>query len=161
MALALVDSSAIIAYLVADDALHEGAVQAIESAMRGGKSLAMSAVSWSETLHGALLGYLPEAALRGFVEDFGIEILDVDVEVAEHASALQKAYRDTSRREPRPRLRTPDALILATSVVYAEIDTVIGRDEQWTKVPGVKAEIALLQAVRQRLTSDPPPAVEN
>ena len=146
MALALVDSSAIVAYLVADDALHDGAVEAIESAMRGGNSLAMSAVSWAETLHGALLGYLPEAVLRSFVADFGIEILDVDAEIAEQAAALQKAYRDTSRREPRPKLRTPDALILGTSVVYAEIDTVIGGDAQWTKVPGVQAEIALLQA---------------
>ncbi len=145
MAVALVDSSAIIAYLVEDDALHEGAVRAIESAMRGGKSLAMSAVTWSETLHGALLGYLPEAALREFAGDFGIEVLDVDVDVAEQAAALQKAYRDTSTREPRPKLRTPDALILATSLVYRDVDTVIGGDAKWTKIPGVEAEIALLE----------------
>jgi predicted nucleic acid-binding protein len=145
VAVALVDSSAIIAYLVGDDALHGSAVQAIESAMRAGKSLAMSAVTWSETLHGALLGYFPEAELREFVEDFGIEILDVDAEIAEQAAASQKAYRDTSQKEPRPRLRTPDALILATSLIYAEIDTVIGGDEKWSKVPGIEAEIARVE----------------
>jgi hypothetical protein len=41
--------------------------------MRSGKSLAMSAVTWSETLHGGLLGSLPAAALREFAGDFGIE----------------------------------------------------------------------------------------
>jgi hypothetical protein len=71
----------------------------------------------------------------------------VDVHVAEQAAALQKAYRDTSLREPRPRLRTPDALILASSVVYSEIATVTGGDEKWAKVPGLEAEIALLQTV--------------
>lgn len=145
MAVALVDSSAIIAYLVEDDALHAGAVEAIESAMRDGASLAMSAVTWSETLHGALLGYVPERVLRDFVEGFGIEILAVDADVAEQAASLQKAYRATSRKEPRPRLRTPDALILATSLVYADIDVIIGGDAKWTRVPGVDAEIVRLE----------------
>lgn len=148
MAVALVDSSAIIAYLVQGDALHESAVSAIESAMRAGKSLAMSAVTWSETLHGALLGYFPEAALREFVQDFGIEILAVDAAVAEQAVALQKAFRNTAKKEPRPKLRTPDALILATSLIHPQIDTVIGGDEKWTTVPGLEARIALLREDR-------------
>jgi len=112
--------------------------------MVAGNSLAMSAVTWSETLHGALLGYYPEAELRELVADFGIEILDVDVKVAEQAAALQKAYRETSTKEPRPKLRTPDALILATSLVYADVEIVLGGDEKWTKVPGVDAQIVLL-----------------
>jgi predicted nucleic acid-binding protein len=144
VAVALVDSSAIIAYLIEDDTLHDGAVKAIESAMRAGRSLAMSAVTWSETLHGALLGYFPEAALRELVEDFGIDILAVDAAVAEQAASLQKAYRNTTKKEPRPKLRTPDALILATSLIHPEIEMVIGGDEKWIKVPGVGVEIALL-----------------
>ena len=146
MAVALVDTSAVVAYLVEGDALHAGAVDAIESAMRGGTSLVMSAVSWSELLHGALLGYLPEPALRELVADFGIEILAVDVEVAEEAAALQKRYREARGSDSRAKLRTPDALILATSLVYADITTLIGGDEQWTKVPGVDVEIATLSA---------------
>jgi predicted nucleic acid-binding protein len=145
VAVALVDSSAIIAYLIEDDALHDSAVDAIESAMRAGTSLAMSAVTWSETLHGALLGYFPQAELREFVADFGIAILAVDAAVAEQAAALQKAYRNTTKKVPRPRLRTPDALILATSLIYPEIDTVVGGDEKWTKVPGLEASIRLLE----------------
>lgn len=147
MAVALVDSSAIIAYLVEGDPLHRSAAQAIESEMRGGRSLAMSAVTWSETLHGALLGYFPEAELREFVQDFGLEILDVDADVAEQAAALQKPYRDTVTRSPRPKLRTPDALILASSLVYAGIDTVIASDEKWAKVPGVEASLIIVTEI--------------
>ena len=49
---------------------------------------------------------------------------------------MQKAYRETSKKQPRPRLRTPDALILATSLIYAEIDTVIGGDIRIV-IPGI------------------------
>lgn len=144
MAVALLDSSAVVAYLIEGDALHDDAVQAIESAVSAGTALAISAVTWSEVLNGALLGYLPEDELREFVADFGIEILDVDVDVAEQGAALQKAYRQTSKKEPRPKLRTPDALILATSVVYSDVEIVVCGDEKWTKIPGVDAEIILI-----------------
>jgi len=144
VAVALLDSSALIAYIVAGDALHADAVEAIESAMSAGTPLAISVVTWSEVLHGALLGHLPEHEPRELVEDFGIAILPVDVEVAELAAALQAGYRSTSKRSPRPWLRTPDALILATSTAYGEIATVICADEQWTRVPGVDAKIVLL-----------------
>ncbi len=148
MAVALVDSSAIIAYLVADDALHDSAVEAIESALRSGRSLAMSAVTWSETLHGALLGHFPEGVLREFADDFGIETLAVDAAVAEQAAALQRAYRDSGKKRPRPTLRTPDALILAAAVIEADIDTVVAGDRKWRNVPGVEATIVLLKEGR-------------
>jgi predicted nucleic acid-binding protein len=138
VAVALLDSPAVVAYLVEGDALHGSAADAIESTMRSGTSLAISAVTWSETLHGALLGHFPEEHLREFVEDFGIAILGVDVEVAEQAAALQKAYRRTGR------LRTPDALILGTSLAYGDVEKVICGDEQWAKVPGVRAEVVRL-----------------
>ncbi len=134
-----------IAYLVAGDALHADAAEAIEAAMSSGNSLAMSAVNWCEVLQGALLGHYLEQKLREFVEDFDITIVPVDRDVAEQAAGLQAAYRATSRRGPRPRLRTPDALILATSVVYADIHTIICGDVKWSKVPGVTADIVLLR----------------
>jgi hypothetical protein len=58
---------------------------------------------------------------------------------------LQRAYRDTSTTEPRPKLRTPDALILASSLLYAGRETVIGGDERCTRVPGIQARIVLLE----------------
>ena len=144
MAVALLDSSAVVAYLVEGDALHADAVEAIESTMKEGSSLAISAVTWAELLHGALLGHLPEDALREFVDDFGIEILPVDGEVAEEAAFLQKTYRETNKKTPRPKLRTPDALILGTSVAR-ELEIVICGDEKWSRVPGVDAKIILIR----------------
>jgi hypothetical protein len=84
--------------------------------------------------------------VRELVEDFGIRILPVDAEIAEKAAGLQAAYRATSTREPRPKLRIPDALILATAAVYDDVDTVIGGAEQWSKVPQVDAEIVILRS---------------
>lgn len=144
MAVALLDSSAIVAYLVADDALHDSAAQTLESTLSTGGALVMSVVTRNELLYGALLGHLPEIALRELARDFGIDVLPVDQRVAEQAALLQKAYRGSRRGTPKPRLRTPDALILATSLVHAEIDTIVAGDAQWKKVPGRDAEIVLL-----------------
>ncbi len=149
MAVALLDSSAIVAYLVADDALHESAAQALESTLSRGGALVMSAVTWNETLYGALLGHLPEGALRELARDFGIDILPVDQAVAEQAAILQRAYRGSRRSAPKPRLRTPDALILATALVHTEIDTIVAGDAQWQKVPGIDADIVLLSERRE------------
>ena len=148
MVVTLLDSSAVVAYLVNDDALHKAAVQTIESAMRVGTSLAISAVTWSELLHGALLGYFPENVLREFLEDFGIAVLAADLAVAEQAAVLQKGYRDSTRRRQQAKLRTPDALILATSLSYPDAGAIIGGDAQWTKVPGLKADIILLEPTK-------------
>ncbi len=148
MAVALLDSSALVAYLIAGDTLHTAAAREIETSVRAGRRLAISAVTWSEVLHGALLGHLPETALRELVADFGVAILAADERVAERAATLQRAYRETRKRAPRPRLRTPDALILATASVYEDVDQVICGDEKWAKVPDVEADVVLLDETR-------------
>jgi len=142
---ALLDSSAVIAYLSGDDALHRDAVPAIERAVVDGATLAISAVTWSELLHGAHRGHGDEETFRGFVTEFGVAILAVDVHVAERSAALQSAYASTGSRRPAPKLRTPDALILATANRYDDIDTVICGDAKWPSVRGVNAEINLMQ----------------
>jgi predicted nucleic acid-binding protein len=147
---ALLDSSAVVAYLYADDALHVDAVDAIEGAMRGGASLAISAVTWAELLNGADIGHQEQEVVRGFIGEFGITILAVDAVVAEQAAALQGAYARTGRGRDRPRLRTPDALILATAATRDDIDAVICGDAKWPKVPGVTQPIRLLRERRTR-----------
>jgi predicted nucleic acid-binding protein len=142
---ALLDSSAVVAYLYADDALHHDAVTAIERTVVVGSTLAISAVTWTELLNGANVGHIDQSTLRGFIADLGIEILPVDVDVAEHAAALQAAYANTAGRRVRPKLRTPDALILGTGNAYDDIDAVICGDVKWSKVPGVDARIELLR----------------
>jgi predicted nucleic acid-binding protein len=145
MAVALLDSSAVIAYIDRGDALHGDAVDAIESAVRPGNTLAISVVSWSELLHGAVLGHHPEAAIREFVQDFGVDILDVDRGTAEHAMSLQASCTATSKKGEQRKLRTPDALILATHKQHADIEHVICGDEKWTKVPGVAPGVITLR----------------
>jgi predicted nucleic acid-binding protein len=147
---ALLDRSAVVAYLYADDSPHAEAVDAIEAAMRGGASLAISAVTWAEVLNGASVGHQEQEVVRGSVGEFGIAILAVDAVVAEQAVALQGAYARTGRGRDRPRMRTPDALILATAATRDDIDAVICGDAKWPKVPGVSRPIRLLRERRTR-----------
>jgi predicted nucleic acid-binding protein len=143
--LTLLDSSAAIAYIDRDDALHHAAASEIEATLRGGSALAISAISWTELLHGAFIGHHDEEGFRRFVTDFGIAILPVDELVAERAAELQADFARSAPRAARRRLRTPDALILATADVDPEIDAVIAGDDQWPKVLGVHARIELLE----------------
>ncbi len=144
MAVALLDSSALIAFLDGDDALHPSAVTVIEELLRAGTRLAISAVTWAEVLNGAYQGHHDERIVRGFVADLGVSILPVDAEVAEHAAFLQSRYAASGSRRETPRLRTPDALILATASLLDTVQTVVCGDGKWRNVPGIAVEIALL-----------------
>jgi predicted nucleic acid-binding protein len=146
MGLTLLDSSVLIAYLDRDDTLHEGAAEAIESALRSGSGLAISAVSWTEILNGAKQGHHDEDAIREVVADFGVEILPVTTVVAEQAARLQAGYAASgSRRRDKPRLRTPDALILATGEVFADVEQVLSGEPKWAKVPGLATPVSLVK----------------
>lgn len=106
-----------VAFLVVRDALRTSAIRAIDDALDRRDNLAMSVVTWNETL----LGDLPKVVLRAFVVDFGIRLLAVEIQAAERAAQLQHAYRQTRKRAPWPRLRTPDALILATADIRPDV----------------------------------------
>jgi predicted nucleic acid-binding protein len=142
---ALLDSSALIGYLDVDDALHAAAVQVVEELLRNGSSLAISAVSWAELLNGAHQGHHDEHTVRGFVEALGMSIMPVDAAVAERAASLQARHAATGTKRGRPRLRTPDALILATAAVADEIDAVVCGDAKWTTVSGIGVQVRLLR----------------
>jgi predicted nucleic acid-binding protein len=143
--IALLDSSAVIAYLYSDDRLHDDAVDAIETAVRAGSALAISAVSWAQLLNGADIGHREQKVLRAFVVEMGVDVHTVDADVAERAADLQGAYARTGRGRDRPRRLTPDALILAGAVVHPDVDTIICGDAKWPKVPGITARIRLLR----------------
>ena len=145
MGVALLDSSALIGYLDADDDLHASAAQAVEVLVRKGSTLAVSAVSWAEILNGVHQGHHDERIVRGFVADFGVAILPVDIAVAERAAALQAQYPGSGARRERRRLRTPDALILATAAVSDGIESVVCGDAKWPGVRGIDAEVSLLR----------------
>jgi predicted nucleic acid-binding protein len=131
----LLDSSAVVGFLQPDDALHGAASTALAGAIRRGEHLALSAVSWTELLTGAELGHREEAILRGFASDFAIEILPVDAAVAERAARIRgrHAERGAGGRR-RATVAPPDALILGTADVHAQVDRVMGGDARWTAI---------------------------
>ncbi|MHB8492529.1 MAG: PIN domain-containing protein [Solirubrobacteraceae bacterium] len=138
MAVVLLDSVAVVAYLDATNAFHRAADEAI-SAAAGEHRLIASAINYAEVLTGAKLGHRDEEIVRGFFADLVAEIVPVDREVAERAAELRGARRS---------VRLPDALVLATADLYA--DVLIGADAQWAKVKGLSCELHTLTAGRTR-----------
>lgn len=135
MGTVLLDSSAVVGFLQPDDALHGSADAAIAGAVRAGDYLAISAVTWTEVLTGVVLGHGEEATVRGFVADFGIEVLPVDTAVAEGAARIRGRHAEAAaggRR--RSTVAPPDALILATADVHPDVERVMGGDARWTRV---------------------------
>jgi predicted nucleic acid-binding protein len=132
----LLDSSAVVGFLQPDDTLHEAAAAAVGDAVRGGSFLAISAVTWTEVLTGAKLGHREEGIVRGFVTDFAVEILPLDAVVAERAAQLRARHTERGGTSGRRRstLKAPDALILATADVRADVETIIGGDARWKRV---------------------------
>jgi predicted nucleic acid-binding protein len=117
MGVALLDTSVVIAVLNRDDALHEAASQAVR-AERDRHNLAISALTYAELLVGPL-----QAGGRAVevVERFAaqVRIIDLTPEIARLA-AEERAARG---------LKLPDAVILATGLLHA--DLILTADARW------------------------------
>jgi predicted nucleic acid-binding protein len=101
----ILDASVLIGLLDTSDPHHTTAVDDVEAADRGGHSLQAPASAYSETLVAfARADRVPEA--RASVEGMGITVTPLTAPIAERAAALRAAH---------PRLRLPDALVLATA----------------------------------------------
>ena len=85
---------------------------------------------------GVSLGHHPEENVDGFFDAFVKELLPVDMPVAARAATLRGKRRSLSM---------PDALILATADLHAEIGTVICADGDWPKVNGLDCKVELLR----------------
>lgn len=134
MAVAL-DSDAVVAFLDRADALHDAADEAIRDLL-GKDRLLVSAVTYAEVLTGARLGRHDERHVRGFFSDLVSEILPVDAEVADKAADLR------SRRKS---LRMPDAVILATAALHADVNLVVIGDQAAAKITGPGFKVRLLR----------------
>lgn len=132
----LLDSTVIVGFLDADDALHPSTVARFRQLVRT-QPLAASVISYAEVITGVVLGDHDAAAVDGFFDAFVRDLLPVDRPVASRAAEL---------RGTRPSLAMPDALILATADLHGDIDAVLAADGEWPKVKGLSCEVELLLA---------------
>lgn len=122
MGLTALDTSALIGYLTAEDALHARATDKVLAALGAGDRLGVPLVAWAELIGGVRSGHGDEAVLRTFRSDLQVELLGLDEITAERAADLRVAG-----------LRLPDALILA-SAERAGARQVLTGDRRWAGV---------------------------
>ena len=134
MGVALLDSGTVIGFLDADDRLH----QAADGAMRAAAAehaFAVSVVTVAELLTGAKLGHHDERTVRRFFAETVSRRIALNEPAAERAAELRAAQKT---------LKMPDALILATADLNA--DVVLTGDEQWLKVAGLNCDVRYIAA---------------
>lgn len=129
MGIALLDSSTVVGFLDADDALHHSSDRSLRAAAEH-HDFAASVVTVAELLTGAKLGHHDEATVRSFFETVIVHRLVLDQPAAERTAALRAANRS---------LKLPDALILATGDLRA--DVIITADRSWLKIRGLRCEV--------------------
>jgi hypothetical protein len=132
--LILLDSTVIVGFLDADDALHTVTVAKFKEIV-GSHPLVASVISYAEVMTGASLGHHPEESVNGFFDAFVKDLLPLDRAVAARAATLRGKRRS---------LPMPDALILATADLYADIDMVLCADGDWPKVTELNCKVELL-----------------
>lgn len=131
----LLDSTVIVGFLDADDALHEVAVAKFKEIV-GAHPLVASVITYAEVMTGVSLGHHAQENVNGFFDAFVKDLLPVDRSVAARAATL---------RGGREALSMPDALILATADCHVDIHTVVCADGDWPKVKGLNCKVDLLE----------------
>jgi predicted nucleic acid-binding protein len=131
----ILDSTAVVAFLDRDDALHGAAAEAIREQLAEQPLLA-SVVTFAEVLTGAHLLHHDEALVRGFFTDLIAEILPVETTTAERAAKLRAELRS---------LRMPDALIAATADQHPSAELLVTGDTGLAAVRGLDCRVRLLR----------------
>jgi predicted nucleic acid-binding protein len=137
--LILLDSTVIVGFLDADDALHEIALARLKQ-LAGRQPLVASVISYAEVMTGASLGHHSQEHLERFFDALLKDLLPVDRKVAARAAVL---------RGKRISLRMPDALISATADLHEDVGTVVCADNDWPKVRGLSCKVELLKPTRR------------
>lgn len=145
MGLILLDSTVIVGFLDADDALHEVTVARFKEIIGSGP-LAASVVSYAEVMTGVSLGHDHQESVDGFFDALVKDLLPVDRLVAARAATLRGKHVS---------LRMPDALILATADLHEEIETVLCADGDWPKVKGLSCRVELLKPLTRTAAKSP------
>jgi predicted nucleic acid-binding protein len=134
--LILLDSTVIVGFLDADDALHEATVARFKEVLSS-HPLVASVISYAEVMTGVSLGHHPKEKVVGFFDALIRSLLPVDRAVAARAATLRGKRRSLSM---------PDALILATADLQPEVEAVLCADGDWPKVKGLSCRVELLKA---------------
>ncbi|HXN39978.1 MAG TPA: PIN domain-containing protein [Solirubrobacteraceae bacterium] len=140
MGLILLDSTVIVGFLDADDALHEVTVDRFQS-LAGKHPFVASVITYAEVMTGVSLGHHAQDSVEGFFDVLLKALLPVDRRLAARAAAL---------RGKNPSLRMPDALILATADMHEDIEMVLCADSAWPKIKGLDCRIELLKPHSRR-----------
>ena len=136
MALVVADAGVLIGLLERTNAHHAAADAAFEEALRQGDSVAVPASALAEALVGpARAGDDAMDAVLLFLQEFPIRIRLVDISTARAAARLRARYG--------PRLRLPDALVIATAQVL-DADRLLTTDRGWPDRDGLRGEIVRL-----------------
>ena len=136
----LLDTSVLIAYLDPDDRAHDVARGVVDGLVRAGRNPGLvSMVTVTEVLVGPLRAGDRDvhAQILEFLQHLpGLRLGAIDLTVAERAAALRARFR----------LRTADALIIATALA-ADVRHVVTNDREWSvKLPAseIAATVVLL-----------------
>jgi predicted nucleic acid-binding protein len=143
--LILLDSTVIVGFLDADDALHEVTVARFKEIV-GSHPLVASVISYAEVMTGVSLGHHSQELVDGFFDAFVKDLLPVDRRVAASAATLRGKHIS---------LKIPNALILATADLHQEIETVLCADDAWPKIKGLSCQVELLKPSPRSKTRTP------
>ncbi len=122
MALVHIDAGVMIGFLDAQDVHHDAARVALEGVLGAGDRIEMAASAFAECLVGpARRGADAVDTVRALVDRVPIAIVPLDEEVAVAAAVV---------RAVQPKLRLPDALVVATAAERGA-DQLITTDRKW------------------------------
>jgi predicted nucleic acid-binding protein len=123
VALIVLDTSVLIAFLDADDPHHRAAVDALSAS--SGDDLVLPASAYAEVLVGPLRrGGSVASTVDEVLADLRITVAPITREIARRAAALRAAHS---------RLRPPDALVLAAGEIL-DAARVLTADRAWPRI---------------------------
>ena len=123
------DAGVVIGFLDADDAHHAAARTVLSSALDAGNRIEMAASAYAECLVGpARRGAEAVATVRSLVERVPIVIVPLDESIAVAAAGLRAAH---------PKLRLPDALVVATAKERSA-EQLVTTDRGWPTTRALK-----------------------
>lgn len=125
MGLTILDAGVIIGVLDAGDAHHAAARKAVAQAIERGDALAVPASAYAECLVApARRGREAVRRVDRFLADLPAEVEPISRQLAARAAGLRARHG--------PRLRLPDALVIATAL-HLGADRVITTDRRWPR----------------------------